>query len=921
MIETWFTQDVMEAVPVRRIDGHLFSSDKSANKIGVTITKNGIAERITSSCTGYFVRADGQTIYCNAFYSNNQAYCTLSSDCYEIPGQFSFFLKSNHVTLLALTGYVYPSVTGSIITPDGHEVYDLEALVTQIEECKAATEAAENVNITQSQTGNVITVTSTDSDGNVTTNTLVGLDDEQAAAVIEAGENVSRMYDELYITQRVDITLDAADANGKRHILTDLDENTEYTIHEADRMTGTHAEFWIDTIRSNGKTTVESLNTKQSFEGIRFTIADWRNGIPSGDGIPPFERTYAFTIDPETESEASTGKVYSYTWTFSDNPYKTSLIDILSVNCSDTTALPSSKYRVKLDTVTASEITISLTLNMLRSAHEDPITVTVRVGELIEVPAPVEGEEFVPEAPYFTGITNAYASGVYLSRLVPITEFWTAIANSVAEEFTHTEDYFAGQYVYHEGKLVLFTEDHEAGPWLGTDVAEITVADNMYSHDLAVGLFGQRVGNVESTVEAVEEEWASYKENIDAGLDTIQDMDNALVDLEDAMEGIGVSRWSRLNRPNLLKQDYWVTRQMPTSEVIYNTHNITYAEISQGTITYTIEDSRITTGHAVLQLQSRIYAIVRPENVTVTFAAGVATVTVTNMERTEDEISTATQEVSTDIRLWLSTVEDRKVPYGEGSRWYGSGTPYLNSSTNGQYPGDADGNSIGEIVVDLADADKITEPDGEVYDKAIQYNVTAQTAWGNADWMVFNYQGYETTWDASKTEPKDYGNIPELIPGEKYTLSCWARMVAGEKAWVSFAHGGKYDNSPYSDTTYTDYGGIQSAPVEVTGTEWQRISWTFVFEGMTGNQYTYTNGTRTDETTGDTIATITRTKNWTKRVQFGVHRKYTGILQLCGFRLVAGDLYLPTKYDSLEERVAALEARLTELSAMVLESE
>lgn len=432
------------------------------------------------------------------------------------------------------------------------------------------------------------------------------------------------------------------------------------------------------------------------------------------------------------------------------------------------------------------------------------------------------------------------------------------------------------------------------------------VSEDMTNAANMMALFAQNMGEIEETAQTAADVSAETQ-----ALD--EELQTALSEIDQILESSNLSRWSRLNRPNLLKQDYWVSRLMPTSEVIYDEHNITYADISQGNITYTIEDSRITTGHAVLQLQSRIYAIVRPENVTVTFAAGVATVTVANRERTEDEISTATQEVSTDIRLWLSTVENRKVPYGEGSRYYGSGTPYLNSFTNGQYPGDADGDSIGEIVVDLAAADQITEPDGEVYDTAIQYNVTANSAWGNADWMVFNYQGFETTWDASKTEPKDYGNIPEMIPGKKYTLSCWARMVSGEKAMVSFAYGGKYGNTPYSETTYADYNGIRSAPVEIASTEWQRISWTFVFEGMTGNQYTYTNGTRTDEATGDTINTITRTKNWTKRVQFGVHRKYTGTLQLCGFRLVAGNLEINTRYDELKEMILALEERVAAL--------
>lgn len=281
------------------------------------------------------------------------------------------------------------------------------------------------------------------------------------------------------------------------------------------------------------------------------------------------------------------------------------------------------------------------------------------------------------------------------------------------------------------------------------------------------------------------------------------------------------------------------------------------------------------------------YTNVSTSLVSATFAAGVATVTVA---------ARTAHNAAVTITLYICATVDAALPYGEPSRCYGSSAPWLNSSRTGEYRGDDTGDGISETVVTLAAADQITEPDGETYTTAIQYAVTASSVWGNADWLVYNYgQVYERSYAVGTTEPKFYGDIEELIPGKKYTLSCWARITSGEKAWVSFGYGGKYGNTPYSTDTYSSSGGLRSEPVEVAGGEWQRVSWTFTF-APTGDRATYT-------TANDTV---TRVLNWTKRVMFGVHRKFTATVQLCGFRLVEGGLYLPTKYDEIKEQVEAL---------------
>jgi len=54
-----------------------------------------------------------------------------------------------------------------------------------------------------------------------------------------------------------------------------------------------------------------------------------------------------------------------------------------------------------------------------------------------------------------------------------------------------------------------------------------------------------------------------------------------------------------------------------------------------------------------------------------------------------------------------------------------------------------------------------------------------------------------------------------LVDGQKYTLSCYARLISGAKGRVRF----RYGVSPY----VTKY-------IDIENTDWQRISWTFVYD-------------------------------------------------------------------------------------------
>ena len=367
----------------------------------------------------------------------------------------------------------------------------------------------------------------------------------------------------------------------------------------------------------------------------------------------------------------------------------------------------------------------------------------------------------------------------------------------------------------------------------------------------------------------------------------IADVESGLTEMDAILESLSLARASRLNRPNLLKQNYSAgTWAVASGTVVKDVHEIAAedATAAANAITYTVTDAAITANSVIHAKYSSDYTNVSTSLVSATFAAGVATVTIA---------ARTAHNAAVNITLYICETVNAVLPYGEPSRCYGSSAPWLNSSRSGDYRGDDTGDGMAETVVTLAAADQIEEADGETYTTAIQFAITANTAWGNADWLVYNYgQVYERSYTAGDPEPKFYGDIEELIPGHRYTLSCWARVISGDAAWVSFGYGGKHGNTPIGTETYSQSCGIKSAPVEVTGGTWQRISWTFEFN-PTGDRATYT----TDS------GTTTRVLNWTKRVMFGVHRKYTATLQLCGFRLTEGGLWLPTKYDELSDRL------------------
>ena len=64
------------------------SGDAMANRFGVRVFRNGVAENIGGTCSGFFIRADGSTVVISGGTVNgNLAYVDLPEACYAVEGQ------------------------------------------------------------------------------------------------------------------------------------------------------------------------------------------------------------------------------------------------------------------------------------------------------------------------------------------------------------------------------------------------------------------------------------------------------------------------------------------------------------------------------------------------------------------------------------------------------------------------------------------------------------------------------------------------------------------------------------------------------------------------------------------------------------------------------------------------------------------
>lgn len=261
------------------------------------------------------------------------------------------------------------------------------------------------------------------------------------------------------------------------------------------------------------------------------------------------------------------------------------------------------------------------------------------------------------------------------------------------------------------------------------------------------------------------------------------------------------------------------------------------------------------------------------------------------------------------------TNNNETIIFGNAMRRYATGRPFVKSikddthytyDTEPQDKGDSywvtteevDGQTVttyhvykdeDEIRISLASlATPITESDGESYNKALQFNVTAaESGMHNSEDLVFNYGSDGGTYERDgQTITYGPSGILDMVEGETYTLSCWARITSGTNARLHFSYGARYYG-------YVLPGAGNANDVEITNTDWERVSWSFVYHAQ--GQY------------GDLM----------KRVSVGVCRKYTATVQLCGFRLVHGGLYGSNTVDTLAAQVADVHANAERMDAFL----
>lgn len=389
------------------------------------------------------------------------------------------------------------------------------------------------------------------------------------------------------------------------------------------------------------------------------------------------------------------------------------------------------------------------------------------------------------------------------------------------------------------------------------------------------GLLWVNMGNLEGDMQSLQGDMTDLQEDV---AEAIEQIDNGVPELEAAKAAfyaeLMAAGMKKLNGPNLIKQPQYTSRNYPTSAVIEETLNIPAedATAAAAALTYTVTDENITSSYVLHGVVISNYdALTGMSKVTATFAAGSATISIAAREGAHAAMT---------VKVYLCTVATVTVPYGEISRSYATNQPWLDSIGNpGGYSGNETGDQIAESVVTLTGANIVTEEDGTQYTQAVQFTVTnpPTNGWGNADKLIWNY-GNIGSIEMENGAPKytRYGQLDALEVGKTYTMSCWARMTAANtkaRLWLGCC--------PYS-SQYTKVPNGYTYDIEVDSTTWTRVYFTFVFN-PTGDQfYTFTSGNKTYQGV-----------NWLKQIGFGVCRKYAGTVQLCGFRLVEGELYLP----------------------------
>lgn len=132
----------------------LGEGDVNAQIYGVRLFRNGEPENVEGTVTGYFIRADDQTVVMEGEKEGNVAKVTLAESCFAVPGNFMLAIKVTSGTmtntLRIVDGTILETVKGDIIDP-GNVIQDLSDYEALAERIEAAAEETEGIEFSVSQ--------------------------------------------------------------------------------------------------------------------------------------------------------------------------------------------------------------------------------------------------------------------------------------------------------------------------------------------------------------------------------------------------------------------------------------------------------------------------------------------------------------------------------------------------------------------------------------------------------------------------------------------------------------------------------------------------------------------------------------------------------------------------------------------------
>ena len=105
---------------IHKINGRFFEQDSEGNRIKIVVVNDGVPAELEGAVIASIIRADGETITAYGALEGCAAHVDLPSTAYAVTGRLQVFVKlkkdEDVVTLAAVEGKVYPSVTSEVIT-------------------------------------------------------------------------------------------------------------------------------------------------------------------------------------------------------------------------------------------------------------------------------------------------------------------------------------------------------------------------------------------------------------------------------------------------------------------------------------------------------------------------------------------------------------------------------------------------------------------------------------------------------------------------------------------------------------------------------------------------------------------------------------------------------------------------------------